>query len=249
MAEAAQAGRDLLGPEDVLPGVADVLTEVSVEAVFDDGTRLVVVADPIGGDSLGALAPGAVLTMGPAETTSGGISVLVTNTASVPISVSSTLPFLRGEPTAAFRSGRRIRPSRRHPAGATVPLRAWQHRAVTLVPIGGDRVAIGFLRSGGRAPRRSGAETKPFDEPGCAATSTVEREAMTLSGHDYAATYGPRRGDRVRLGDSNLVVEIEDDSSRPGDEFLAGFGKTAGTPASEGRRRPRKRAIWSSATW
>jgi urease subunit alpha len=50
---------------------------------------------------------------------------------------------------------------------------------------------------------------------------------MTLSGHDYAATYGPRRGDRVRLGDSNLVVEVEDDSSRPGDEFLAGFGKTA----------------------
>ncbi|WP_424644317.1 urease subunit alpha [Embleya sp. AB8] len=44
---------------------------------------------------------------------------------------------------------------------------------------------------------------------------------------DYASTYGPRAGDRMRLGDSGLVVEIEQDSALPGDEFLAGFGKTA----------------------
>jgi urease subunit alpha len=47
------------------------------------------------------------------------------------------------------------------------------------------------------------------------------------SDHDYIDSYGPRRGDRVRLGDSGLVVEVEDDSSLPGDEFIAGFGKTA----------------------
>jgi urease subunit alpha len=44
---------------------------------------------------------------------------------------------------------------------------------------------------------------------------------------DYAAVYGPTKGDRVRLGDSGLVIEVEHDSQRPGDEFLAGFGKTA----------------------
>ena len=44
---------------------------------------------------------------------------------------------------------------------------------------------------------------------------------------DYASTYGPRAGDRMRLGDSGLVIEIEADSALPGDEFLAGFGKTA----------------------
>ncbi len=38
----------MLGPDDVLPGVADVVTEVHVEAVFDDGSRLAVVSDPIG---------------------------------------------------------------------------------------------------------------------------------------------------------------------------------------------------------
>ncbi|GAA3429378.1 urease subunit alpha [Streptosporangium nondiastaticum] len=41
------------------------------------------------------------------------------------------------------------------------------------------------------------------------------------------SVYGPRRGDRVRLGDSGLVVEVEHDAHRPGDEFIAGFAKTA----------------------
>ncbi|MFG3256439.1 urease subunit alpha [Streptomyces sp. NPDC048172] len=50
---------------------------------------------------------------------------------------------------------------------------------------------------------------------------------MTLDPHRYAATYGPRAGDRVRLGDTGLVVEVEHDASLPGEEFLVGFGKTA----------------------
>ncbi|MER5421444.1 urease subunit alpha [Streptosporangium roseum] len=41
------------------------------------------------------------------------------------------------------------------------------------------------------------------------------------------SVYGPRKGDRVRLGDSSLVVEVEHDSQKAGEEFLAGFGKTA----------------------
>ncbi len=44
---------------------------------------------------------------------------------------------------------------------------------------------------------------------------------------DYAAVYGPTAGDRIRLGDTGLVVEVEHDAQRRGDEFLAGFGKTA----------------------
>ncbi|QMV24724.1 urease subunit alpha [Streptomyces sp. SCUT-3] len=43
----------------------------------------------------------------------------------------------------------------------------------------------------------------------------------------YASVHGPRAGDRVRLGDSGLVVRVESDAQLPGDEFLAGFGKTA----------------------
>ncbi|MFC8969803.1 urease subunit alpha [Streptomyces sp. NPDC057094] len=52
-------------------------------------------------------------------------------------------------------------------------------------------------------------------------------EPRRLSPYEYAATHGPRAGDRVRLGDSGLTVRVESDSQLPGDEFLAGFGKTA----------------------
>jgi urease subunit alpha len=45
--------------------------------------------------------------------------------------------------------------------------------------------------------------------------------------YEYAATHGPRAGDRVRLGDSGLVIRVESDAQHYGDEFLAGFGKTA----------------------
>ncbi|MFJ6939682.1 urease subunit alpha [Streptomyces sp. NPDC101132] len=44
---------------------------------------------------------------------------------------------------------------------------------------------------------------------------------------EYAAVHGPRAGDRIRLGDSGLVVRVESDAQAPGDEFLVGFGKTA----------------------
>jgi urease subunit alpha len=44
---------------------------------------------------------------------------------------------------------------------------------------------------------------------------------------DYAAIHGPTVGDRVRLGDTGLVIEVEYDAQDRGNEFLAGFGKTA----------------------
>jgi urease subunit alpha len=43
----------------------------------------------------------------------------------------------------------------------------------------------------------------------------------------YAATHGPTKGDRVRLGDTGLVIQVESDAQQRGDEFIAGFAKTA----------------------
>ncbi len=46
----------------------------------------------------------------------------------------------------------------------------------------------------------------------------------------YARMYGPTVGDRVRLGDTNLLVEVECDEASPGDETLWGFGQTLRSP-------------------
>ena len=43
---------------------------------------------------------------------------------------------------------------------------------------------------------------------------------------EYAAMYGPTKGDAVRLGDTSLFAEIEYDHAVPGDECLHGGGKT-----------------------
>ena len=50
---------------------------------------------------------------------------------------------------------------------------------------------------------------------------------MTISRRDYVSVHGPSAGDRVALGDTGLVVEVQSDSQQIGDEFIAGFGKTA----------------------
>lgn len=42
------AGRTVLAPDQVLDGVAELLQEIRVEAVFEEGTRLVVVRQPVG---------------------------------------------------------------------------------------------------------------------------------------------------------------------------------------------------------
>ncbi len=48
---------------------------------------------------------------------------------------------------------------------------------------------------------------------------------MKISRAGYAALYGPTTGDRVRLGDTALVVEVERDLTHYGDEITFGGGK------------------------
>jgi urease subunit alpha len=41
----------------------------------------------------------------------------------------------------------------------------------------------------------------------------------------YAALYGPTKGDRIRLADTNLLIEVEEDRCAGGDEAVFGGGK------------------------
>jgi urease subunit gamma len=47
VAELMSAGSNFLGREDVMEGVAEMITEVQIEATFPDGTKLVTVHNPI----------------------------------------------------------------------------------------------------------------------------------------------------------------------------------------------------------
>jgi urease gamma subunit len=48
VAELMDEGRQVLCHDDVMDGVAEMITEIQVEATFPDGTKLVTVHDPIG---------------------------------------------------------------------------------------------------------------------------------------------------------------------------------------------------------
>jgi urease subunit gamma len=47
VAELMSAGREVLGRDDVMEGVPEMIAEVQVEATFPDGTKLITVHQPI----------------------------------------------------------------------------------------------------------------------------------------------------------------------------------------------------------
>ena len=49
--------------------------------------------------------------------------------------------------------------------------------------------------------------------------------AHLIDRRHYADIYGPTTGDRVRLGDTGLVLEVESDATTYGDECKFGGGK------------------------
>jgi urease subunit gamma len=48
VADLMQYGKQILGRDDVMEGIPEMLAEVQVEATFPDGTKLVTVHDPLG---------------------------------------------------------------------------------------------------------------------------------------------------------------------------------------------------------
>jgi urease subunit gamma/beta len=132
-----------------------VVTEVMVEAVFDDGSRLAVVSDPIGA-GLGEEGPGALLP-GPMHSDPEPVLALtVTNTATVPVSVTSHFHFFEANPRLDFERERAYGMRLAVPAGSSVRFGPGESHEVGLVPIGGERIAIGF----------AGLVDGPLDAPG-----------------------------------------------------------------------------------
>lgn len=144
--EAAAAGASVLSVDDVLPGVPDIVREVKVEAVFDDGTRLVVVRNPFGdGGGLGDDAPGAVITAPrQAALPAGLVHVEATNTSDVPISITSHFHFFEVNPRLSFDRAAAYGMRLAIPAGSALRFEPGVPTDAPLVPIGGARVAIGF---------------------------------------------------------------------------------------------------------
>ena len=86
------------------------------------------------------------------------------------------------------------------PAGTSVRFEPGEEKEVALGGIRGRTVGAG--------PQRQG-----------------EQMSLSIPRRTYADLYGPTTGDRVRLADTELIVEVEKDFAAYGDEITFGGGK------------------------
>ncbi|MFI2906839.1 urease subunit gamma [Streptomyces sp. PDY-4] len=165
--DAVAAGRAALTAADVLPEVPGILTEIQVEAVFPDGSKLIVITHPLGPPANPADAPGAVLPADqPPPELADIMRIEVTNTADVPVTVTSHFHFFEANRALAF--DRRAAYGRHLalPVGASTRFEPGTTQQVALTPIGGARIVIGF----------AGLVDGPLDAPGA-------REAALTRAH------------------------------------------------------------------
>jgi urease subunit gamma/beta len=139
-------GTKVLGPDDVMDGVAELIPEVQVEATFPDGTKLVTVHQPIAPPphegATGAIMP----REGTFEINAGRarVTVTVANTGDRPIQVGSHYHFFETNPGLVFDREKSRGYRLNIPAGTAVRFEPGQTREVELVAYAGLRTVHGF---------------------------------------------------------------------------------------------------------
>ena len=275
VAELMTMGQSLLGRNQVMTGVPDIVKDVQIEATFPDGTKLLTVHSPIsklngdlnlalegtflpvpdmsvfvegstdddGADDEEALSPpGAVTTLSNEASSSSSdagitinknrsetlVELSVTNTGDRPIQVGSHYAFL--ETNRALEFDRLVSIGKRLniPSGASVRFEPGEIKTVTLVDIGGTKnvVSGNRLHSGSLD---SDVIMGRVQEQGFKHATAMEippGTPLVVSRSTYADMYGPTTGDKIKLGDTSLQIEVEDDLTTYGEECKFGGGKT-----------------------
>ena len=145
VAELMAFGKQILGADDVLPGVAELIDEVQVEATFPDGVKLVTVHEPI--PAVSGAAPGEyLLEEMPIEANAGRRTAVVTvrNTGDRPVQIGSHFHFYEVNSAVEFNRDAAFGMRLNIPAGTAVRIEPGEEREVELVAIGGNREAHGF---------------------------------------------------------------------------------------------------------
>lgn len=146
VSELMEAGAHVLTTDQVMDGVAEMISDIQIEATFPDGTKLVTVHHPIRG-AASADVPGEVVTPEGAIVFNAGaerVSVTVANTGDRPIQVGSHYHFFETNPALSFER-EKARGMRLDIApGTAVRFEPGSTREVVLVPFSGKREVYGF---------------------------------------------------------------------------------------------------------
>ncbi|KAF8235760.1 urease [Tricholoma matsutake] len=160
------------------------------------------------------------------------ISLRVANNGDRPIQVGSHYHFVETNKALAFDRAKAYGKRLDIPAGTAVRFEPGDVKTVTLCDIagagiisGGNRLASGVVQLDRREDILLGLIQKGF-------AHTPELGAMEVSvdtdmdRDTYISMFGPTVGDRARLGDTALWIEVEHDETVYGDEAKFGGGKT-----------------------
>ncbi|WIY81955.1 urease subunit gamma [Propionimicrobium sp. PCR01-08-3] len=167
VAELMQSGRTVLTQDDVMPGVAELLTEVQVEAMFPDGRKLVTVHHPVAATTTGE-GPGAIRVRpgtveinadrSPAER----IELVITNTGDRPVQIGSHLHLPDANSALDFDRAKAFGFRLDIPAGTSHRFEPGVSRTVQAVTIRGNRrvpgLQIGKTDGGGLGESTGHAE-------------------------------------------------------------------------------------------
>eukprot|EP00592_Proboscia_alata_P003596 CAMPEP_0194376136 /NCGR_PEP_ID=MMETSP0174-20130528/24622_1 /TAXON_ID=216777 /ORGANISM="Proboscia alata, Strain PI-D3" /LENGTH=790 /DNA_ID=CAMNT_0039156703 /DNA_START=334 /DNA_END=2706 /DNA_ORIENTATION=- len=181
VSELMRLGQTVLGRRQVMPGVADLMKDVQIEATFRDGTKLLTIHSPISrldGDLSSALygsflpvpdlelfgeleddeeIPGMVTPASGEIILNEGREVTelrVVNTGDRPIQVGSHYAFLETNAALEFDREKSIGKRLNIPSGASVRFEPGEFKTVSLVEVGGEGVILSgnMLTNGSAAP-------------------------------------------------------------------------------------------------
>ncbi|HTW72308.1 MAG TPA: urease subunit beta [Acetobacteraceae bacterium] len=143
-------GSTILTTADVLPGVAAMLPILQVEALFDDGTKLVTVHEPIRpaeGAPADTVEPGVIVAQAGDVTLNAGrasVSLSVVNTGDRPVQVGSHYHFFETNPALEFDRAAAYGKRLDVPAGTAARFEPGQRKQVTLIAFGGAQELTGL---------------------------------------------------------------------------------------------------------
>lgn len=141
------------------------------------------------------------------------IKITVENSGDRPIQVGSHFHFFEVNPALRFDREAAYGYRLNIPSGTAVRFEPGETKTVNLVALGGTGRVVGL---NGRTNRTTFCEQRRSEQA---------IEVQMIDRKRYAAMYGPTVGDRVRLGDTELFIEIEKDYAIYGEEVKFGGGK------------------------
>ncbi len=145
VADLMSFGKQVLGVDDVLPGVAELIDQIQVEATFPDGVKLVTVHQPI--PAVSGVVPGEFLLESEPILANAGrqtVTISVKNRGDRPVQIGSHFHFFEINRAIEFDRDAAFGMRLNIPAGTAVRIEPGEERDVELVEIGGTREAHGF---------------------------------------------------------------------------------------------------------